>query len=43
MGNKILKNRLNITDPIELAKIEEKLSKQKAKQLYDSGDLIKWR
>lgn len=41
MSNKILKNRLNITDPIELAKIEEKLSKQKAKQLYDSGDIDK--
>ena len=41
MSNKILKNKLNITDPIELAKIEEKLSKQKAKQLYDSGDIDK--
>ena len=33
----ILKNKLNIIDQIELAKTEEKISKQKAKQLYDSG------
>ncbi len=32
-------NKLNITDQIELAKAEEKLSKQKAKQLLDSGDI----
>lgn len=32
-----LENKLGITDQIELAKAEEKLSKQKAKQLYDSG------
>lgn len=31
-----LENKLGITDQIELAKTEEKLSKQKAKQLYDS-------
>lgn len=37
----ILKNKLNITDQIELAKIEEKISKQKAKQLFDSGDITK--
>ena len=35
----ILENKLNITDQIELAKVEEKISKQKAKQLYDSGDI----
>lgn len=34
-----LENKLNITDQIELAKVEEKLSKQKAKQLFDSGDI----
>ncbi len=37
----ILKNKLNITDQIELAKTEEKISKQKAKQLFDSGDIDK--
>ena len=35
----ILDNKLNITNQIELAKIEEKISKQKAKQLFDSGNL----
>lgn len=37
----ILKNKLNITDQVELAKTEEKISKQKAKQLFDSGDIRK--
>jgi cell filamentation protein len=37
----ILANKLNITDQIELAKAEEKISKQKAKQLFDSGDIEK--
>lgn len=37
----ILENKLNITDQIELAKAEEKISKQKAKQLFDSGDIQK--
>jgi cell filamentation protein len=37
----ILDNKLSITDQIELAKTEEKLSKQKAKQLFDSGDIHK--
>jgi len=37
----ILENKLNITDQIELAKAEEKISKQKAKQLFDSGDIAK--
>ena len=36
-----LDNKLNITDQIELAKTEEKISKQKAKQLFDSGDIEK--
>ena len=37
----VLENKLNITDQIELNKIEEKISKQKAKQLFDSGDINK--
>ena len=37
----ILENKLNINDQIELAKAEEKMSKQKAKQLFDSGDIDK--
>ena len=36
-----LGNKLNITNQIELAKAEEKISKQKAKQLFDSGDIAK--
>ncbi|GAB6090631.1 protein adenylyltransferase Fic [Spirochaeta dissipatitropha] len=35
----ILKNKLNITSQVELAKAEEKISKQKARQLFDSGDI----
>ena len=34
-----LENKLNITDQVELAKVEEKISKQKVKQLFDSGDI----
>ena len=30
-------NKLGINDQVELALAEEKLSKQKAKQLFDSG------
>ena len=37
----ILENKLNITNQIELNKIEEKITKQKAKQLFDSGDISK--
>lgn len=37
----ILENKLNITSQIELALSEEKISKQKAKQLFDSGDIDK--
>ena len=37
----ILENKLNITHQVELAKAEEKISKQKAKQLFDSGDITK--
>ncbi|ABB39662.1 filamentation induced by cAMP protein Fic [Oleidesulfovibrio alaskensis G20] len=37
----ILENKLQITNQIELAKAEEKISKQKAKQLFDTGDIAK--
>lgn len=37
----ILENKLHITNQIDLAKAEEKISKQKAKQLFDSGDIAK--
>lgn len=36
-----LDNKLNITNQVELARLEEKMSKQKAKQLFDSGDIDK--
>ncbi|MCF6208556.1 MAG: Fic family protein [Ghiorsea sp.] len=35
----ILENKLNISNQVELAIAEEKISKQKAKQLFDSGDI----
>lgn len=35
----ILPNKLNITHQIELNKAEEKISKQKAKLLFESGDI----
>ena len=35
----VLENKLNITDQVELARTEEKISKQKAKQLFDSSDI----
>lgn len=35
----VLENKLNITNQIELNKIEEKLSKKKAKKLFDSGKI----
>lgn len=37
----ILENKLGITNQIELAKVEEKISKQKIKQLFDSDDINK--
>lgn len=37
----ILDNKLNITNQVELSKMEEKISKQKAKELFDSGDINK--
>lgn len=36
-----LENKLSITNQVALAKAEEKISKQKAKQLFDSGDIDK--
>jgi cell filamentation protein len=35
----MLPNLLNITDQIELRKAEERISKQKARQLFESGDI----
>ena len=35
----ILPNKLNIADQLELNKTEEKISKQKAKQLFESGEI----
>ena len=35
----ILKNKFGINNQIELSKIEERLSKQRAKELFDSGDI----
>ena len=32
-------NKLNITNQLELNKTEEKISKQKAKQMFESGDI----
>lgn len=37
----ILENKLNITHQVDLARAEEKISKQKARQLFDSGDIAK--
>ena len=37
----ILKNKLNISDQVELNRAEEKISKKKAKQLFVTGDIDK--
>ncbi len=37
----MLENKLGITDQVELARMEEKISKQKARQLFESGDINK--
>jgi len=34
-----IKNKLNITDQVELARVEEKISKTKAKEMFESGFL----
>ena len=36
-----LENKLGITDQIELARAEERISKRRAKQLFESGDIAK--
>ena len=35
----LLKNKLGITDSIKLAKVKEKITKLKAKQLFEKGKL----
>lgn len=35
----VLENKLNITDPSELAREEEKISKKKAKEMFETGYL----
>ena len=35
----ILENKLNITDPVELAREEERISKKKAKEMFETGFL----
>ena len=35
----ILENKLNITDPAELAREEERISKKKAKEMFETGFL----
>lgn len=37
----MLDNKLGISNPLELVQAEEKITKQKAKELYDSGDICK--
>ena len=37
----ILENKLNITNPVELAIEEEKISKKKAKKMFETGMLDK--
>lgn len=37
----ILENKFNITDPAELAREEEKISKKKAKEMFETGFLDK--
>ncbi len=37
----VLENKLNIANQIKLNKVEEEITKQKAKKLFDSGDINK--
>lgn len=37
--NKMLKNKLGIKTPFELAQMEEKITKQKAFELFETGKL----
>lgn len=39
----VLNNKLGITDSVELARAEEKISKQKANALFESGDWTSWK
>ncbi len=39
--NMVLANKLNITNQVELGRAEEKISKQKAKQLFDTEEINK--
>ena len=39
VNKQLLHNKLNLADQVELAKAEERISKQKARQLFDSGDI----
>lgn len=39
VNKQLLHNKLNLVDQVELAKAEERISKQKARQLFDSGDI----
>ena len=41
MSGALLQNKLGITNPVELMRVEERLSKQKAKQLFESSDIDK--
>ena len=34
-----MENKLNITDQVELARVEEKISKAKAKEMFEGGFL----
>ena len=34
-----MENKLNITDQVELTRVEEKISKTKAKEMFESGFL----
>ena len=40
--NMVLENKLNITDSTELARMEEKISKKKAVELFENGYLHKY-
>ena len=37
----VLENKLNITDPAELSREEERISKKKAKEMFETGFLDK--
>ncbi len=35
----VFENKLNIADQVELNRAEERISKQKAKQLFETGEI----